>query len=285
MLKNKKFWKVFFIEAFLFFLTLGLGIANAFQIEKIFEFQKIQPVSISFWTFIFGFIFATIFIILILRFLKSKKEKRIILKFLFLFAIFFGGLVSLEAWFPEPFSLIFLFLLIFWWVKKSSVLNQDILMILGIAGAGSILGLSLKPKFIILLLIIFSIYDFIAVYKTKHMVKMAKEMIEERAILAFIIPLNISGFRENLEKVQFPTEDGERKFLILGGGDIAFPLIFLVSLLKFGIFKSFIVLIFSLLGLFADFLFFISQKERKAIPALPLIALFSIIGYLITMIL
>jgi len=36
------------------------------------------------------------------------------------------------------------------------------------------------------------------------------------------------------------------------------------------------------MGLFAGFLFFISQKEKKAIPALPPIALFSIIGYFIT---
>jgi presenilin-like A22 family membrane protease len=276
--------KVFFLEAFLFCLTLLLGIATAFQIDEIFKFQQIQPIQISFWNFVLDFLFSTLFIFLIVRFLKFKRGKRAIFKILFILSVFFGGLIFLEVWLPEPIPLIFLSLSIFWWLKKPSVLNQDILMILGIVGTGSILGLSLKPEFIILLLIIFSIYDFIAVYKTKHMVKMAKEMIEERAILAFIIPLNIPGFKENLEKVQFPAESGERKFLILGGGDVAFPLIFSSSLIPLGISKSLIVALFSLIGLFANFLFFFKQKERKPIPALPPIALFSITGYLLTLI-
>ena len=49
---------------------------------------------------------------------------------------------------------------------------------------------------------------------------MAKEMIESRAILALVIPPNIFGFRDSLEKI----EPGG-KFLILGGGDVVFPII------------------------------------------------------------
>ena len=195
-------------------------------------------------------------------------------------AVSLGGLLFLETWLPEHLSLIFVFVLIFWWLKKPSVLIQDLLIVLGIAGTGSILGLSLNPLMVIALLIIFSIYDFIAVYKTKHMVRMAKAMLESRAILALVIPPNIFGFRESLEKIQ-----PGGKFLILGGGDIAFPLIFSVSLIPSGILHSFIVALFSLIGLFASFWFFTKQKERKPIPALPPIALFSIIGYLITKIL
>ena len=227
-----------------------------------------------------NFLLATLFILLILRFVKFEKEKGTIFKILFILAVSLGGLLFLETWLPEPLSLIFVFVLIFWWLKKPSVLIQDLLIILGIAGTGSILGLSLNPLMVILLLVIFSIYDFIAVYKTKHMVRMAKAMLESRAILAIVIPPNIFGFLESLEKIQ-----PGGKFLILGGGDIAFPLIFSVSLIPSGIFNSLIVALFSLIGLFASFWFFTKQKERKPIPALPPIAFFSIIGYLITKIL
>ena len=273
-------WKIFIIEAFLFCLTLGLGIAAAFRMNEIFKIQKVNIPQISFSQFILNFLLATLFIFLILRFVKFEKEKGTIFKILFILAVSFGGLLFLETWLPEPLSLIFVFVLIFWWLKKPSVLIQDLLIVLGIAGTGSILGLSLNPLTVVALLIIFLIYDFIAVYKTKHMVRMAKAMLESRAILAIVIPPNIFGFRESLEKIQ-----PGGKFLILGGGDIAFPLIFSVSLIPSGIFNSLIVALFSLIGLFASFWFFTKQKERKPIPALPPIALFSIIGYLITKIL
>jgi len=277
-------WKIFIIEAFLFCLTLGSGIAAAFRINNpppnFGGGQKVNIPQISFPQFILNFLLATLFILLILRFVKFEKEKGTIFKILFILAVLLGGLLFLETWLPEHLSLIFIFVLIFWWLKKPSVLIQDLLIILGIAGTGSILGLSLNPLTVVALLIIFLIYDFIAVYKTKHMVRMAKAMLESRAILAIVIPPNIFGFRESLEKIQ-----PGGKFLILGGGDIAFPLIFSVSLIPSGILHSFIVALFSLIGLFASFWFFTKQKERKPIPALPPIAFFSIIGYLITKIL
>jgi len=58
--------------------------------------------------------------------------------------------------------------------------------------------------------------------------------------------------------------------------------IFSASLVSQGILSSLIVATFSLIGLFAGFYFFISQKVRQPIPALPPIAVFSIIGFLIT---
>ena len=272
-------WRVFFLEAFLLSLTLGLGIAGALRINAIFKIQEITIPQISFWRFILYFLFFTLFILFIVRFIKFKKEKGIIFKVLFILAVFLGGLLLLEAWLPEPIPLIIILLLIFWWWKSPLVLNQDFCMILGIAGVGSLLGLQLTPEIVIALLIIFSIYDFIAVYKTKHMVKMAKEMIESGAILALVIPPNISGFKARLAEIKLGG-----KFLILGGGDIVFPLLFATSLVSQGILNSLVVAIFSLIGLFAGFYFFIHQKMRQPIPALPPIAFFSIIGFLITLI-
>ena len=270
-------WKIFLWEAFLFLLTLGLGIAAAYKINEVLEIKKITLPQISFWRFIFSFLIVTLFILLITYFLKFKKGKGIIFKIIFVSVTFLGGLLFFEDWLSEPIPFLLLISLVFWWWAKPSILNQDILIILGIAGVGSTLGLALQPLIIIALLIIFSIYDFIAVYKTKHMVKMAKEMIEQKALLALVIPSNISGFRANLNEVK-----SGGKFLILGGGDIVFPLLFCSSLIPSGFLNSIIVAIFSLIGLFVGFYFFAKQKVRQPVPALPSIALFSIIGYLIT---
>jgi len=270
-------WRVFFWEAVLFSLTLGLGIVTAFKINKILEIQKITLPQISSGKFTFYFLIATLFVLLLSYLIKFKRGKGIIFKILFVFAVSFGGLLSLEVWLSEPISLIVIVSLILWWWKFPSVFNHNILIILGIAGVGSILGLRLTPEIIIGLLIIFSIYDFIAVYKTKHMVKIAKEMIESKAVLALIIPSSFRDFRGSLGEVR-----PGGKFLILGGGDIIFSLLFCVSLVPQGILSPLIVAFFSLIGLFTGFLFFISQKTRQPIPALPPIALFSILGYLIT---
>lgn len=107
---------------------------------------------------------------------------------------------------------------------------------------------------------------------------MAKEMIEAKAILGIILPPKIAEFQAPLKDVKMGG-----KFVILGGGDIVFPLLLVTSLVPYGILKSLIVAIFALFGLFISFWIFISQKTRQPIPALPPIALFSIIGYLITL--
>ena len=46
-------WGIFVIEAFLFCLTLGLGITAAFRINEILEIQKFTIPQISLWKFIF----------------------------------------------------------------------------------------------------------------------------------------------------------------------------------------------------------------------------------------
>ena len=297
--QNKKINSGFFIwEVFLFSLTLFLGIATAFRVvgfmggyrgpESSLPLESspsyISPINP--WQFIFSFILGTFLILAILFFIKSKPIKGIILKGLFIFVIFWGILLTLDIWlesffsFPGAvFSVFLSFCLIFLLLRKPSVLIHNICMILGISGVGAILGLRINPEVMVLFLIIFSVYDFIAVYKTKHMVAMAKEMVEHKAILAFIVPPEISGFKGDIKEVK-----PGGKFLILGGGDIAFPLMLCSSLVSRDIISSLIVAFFSIVGLFFSFFIFINQKERKAIPALPPIALFCILGYLIALI-
>lgn len=269
-------WKVFFWEAVLFSLTLGLGIATAFRLNRFLEQEAISPTPISFSQFVFYFILVNVLVVLLV-FFGFKKAQAKILRGLFLFSLGFSSLLLINAWIPDILALALVFFLLWLWLKKSSVLIHDLLMILAMAGAGSILGLRMDPKIVVLLLIVFSIYDFIAVYKTKHMVKIAQEMAKKGALIALMIPQKISDFSANLKQI----EPGG-KFLILGGGDIVFPLLFCSSLISQGILRSLIVAAFSLLGLFASFLIFVFQKQRRPLPALPPIALFSIIGFLIS---
>jgi presenilin-like A22 family membrane protease len=279
-LKNKKILPFFLFESFLYLSVFCLGIFSAKRAKVFFDFHRISPPKVSVSDFFFNVLFATFFLLFVIWFFKTKKAKGRIFKAIFLISVFFGGVILLEIWFLEPFPLIFVSLLIIWWLKDPNVFNQNLLISLGMAGVGSILGLRLKPEAAIFLLVIFSVYDLFAVYKTKHMVKIAKEMIEHKAILGIVISQNLSGFKEKLTEVR-PGE----KFVILGGGDIIFPLMLSVSLIEKGILASFLIAFFSLIGLFGNFILLFSQKERKPIPALPLISLFSILGFLLLKIL
>jgi len=271
---------VFLFEVLFFLLAQILGIFSALRVLEIFELEKITPGPVSFWNFIFGFAFATFLILVLIKFPKFETGKRFLFRGFFILTISLGSFLFFSLWIGDFLALILLLILLFLWIKFPNVLVHDFLIISGLAGVGSIFGLGLEPLVVVLLLIVFSIYDFIAVYKTKHMVKMAKEMIKARAIVGLILPQKTSGFKANLKEV-VPGKE----FLVLGGGDIIFPLILSVSLLSQGILKSFIVALFATFGLALSFYLFISQKTRKPIPALPPIAFCSIIGFLLTLIL
>lgn len=269
---------ILFWEVFLFTLTFVLGISTAYRINIIAPQPKIEVTPSFFYQFILSTAFAVAIILLIIRLIKSGFKKRVLFRAIFLLAFFFGSLLFFEVWLGEPMALILLLFLIFLWLKMPNIFTHDLLLISGMAGLGSFLGLGLTPEAVAILLVIFSVYDVIAVYKTKHMVKMAKEMTEAGALPGLILPSRVSELNTPLEKISLGGN-----FLILGGGDIVFPLFFSVSALQGGIIKSVIIALFATLGLLASFWIFFQQKERRAIPALPPIALFSIIGYLFSL--
>lgn len=276
-MKRRILPKGIFNLVFLFSLTLGLGIFTGLKLNEFLEIQEKKVELVSFWQFVLNFVLA-LFVVGAILFLSKrlKKRKKNLFKILFLVSVAIGAIVSLGV-FLGDFALVVVFILIFFWVKKPNVLLQNILVMVGIAGAGAYLGTRLEPLTVILLLVIFSLYDYIAVYKTKHMVKMAKEMIEQGAILGLVLPQKPADFLVSLKEVK----PGGERFFILGGGDVVFPLMLCSSLVDKSVFNAFFVAGFSLVGLFFSFLVF--SKKKQAIPALPPIAFFSLLGFLITL--
>lgn len=270
--------RILFFEIFLFSLTFILGISSARKLSRIIVVQKIEATPSFYTRLILTTFFIVLIIFLVIKFVKSSLKKKVLLKAFFLLATVFGSFIFFVVWLQESWALILVAILVFSWIKKPNIFLHDLLLVSGMTGASIILGTELNPTTVIYLLILFSIYDIIAVYKTKHMVKMAKAMNEAGALPGLILPSRISDFSAPIE-----NNSPDRKFLILGSGDIVFPLLLSISIVEEGVLKSIIVAFFALFGLLASFWIFFQQKERKAIPALPSIALFSIIGYLITL--
>jgi presenilin-like A22 family membrane protease len=258
----------------LFGLTQILGIYLAMQILPAIGVQTISASSFSLGDFIY------LAAIVFLFFFFSIKYPRVgsAIYRVFLSLVIFAAMETFASIWLDPLSSLCLALavLIIFWLWQS-VIVQDVVMIITLGAVGAIFGLSLTPITVVYILIIFSAYDIFAVYVTGHMVKMAEAMIKSRAIFGFIIPSSVKDFGNRMQTVQ-PGE----QFMVLGSGDVIFPLIMTVSLVRTSLTQALIVFVFSLLGILATHLIFVNQKIRRQMAALPPIATLTIIGYLVS---
>lgn len=258
-----------------FILTQFLGIYAAYKFLP--EIVSVKPInwgSFSIYDIVFLLVFGVVFIFVASRFQKFG----VVFYRVFLTLLVFSGLQTmLSIWFQPVAAMLLAVLLtiLFWYLQN--VFMQNLVMILTIAGIGAVLGISFVPTSVLIILVIFSFYDIFAVYKTGHMIKLAETMMHARAIFGFIIPNSLGGWKENLAAV-IPGEE----FMILGSGDIIFPLLLSASLVRISMIQAVVVSIFSALGLLLMFLLFSRQKVRRPMAALPPIAALSIIGYLLT---
>jgi presenilin-like A22 family membrane protease len=149
----------------------------------------------------------------------------------------------------------------------------------------------LTPTTIIILLILISIYDAWAVWKSGIMQKMAKFQMEEIKIFGgFMIPSATQKIKTQIKKIKqkyknkkMPNKIKNKKFkinmAILGGGDVVFPIITAgVYLRSYGLTAA----IFIILGAFAGLLsIFLTSKKDKAYPAMPYITTGILAGLLL----
>ncbi|MBI2446681.1 MAG: hypothetical protein HYV51_02555 [Parcubacteria group bacterium] len=272
MLSHNLNLKIFLEELVSFFL---IGVLSIFSVAKIYEFGEISSKAISWWQFLLAFGVGTAVILGLIRIMHGG----LFLRIFFLLALFSGTLITLGIFLNNTWSLIFSLLLIAFYSFYPYVWFHNLILILTLPGIAAVLGASITPYAAVILLIFMSVYDYIAVYKTKHMVKMAKAMIAGRAIFAMIYPEHWHGFKAHINKAH-PGEG----FMMLGTGDFVFPIIMATSAFSMSVMAAWIVLIISLLGLLLMHLIFSLQKVRRPMPALPPLAAFAILGFIISII-
>lgn len=171
------------------------------------------------------------------------------------------------------------------WFFRPSIWLQNLLLLMSVVGLGAIFGILLPPWPIMIFIAVVAVYDYLAV-RFGYMVWMAKKLSQSDSLPAFIIPKTRSNWNLNL-KTRSPLniiegETSEKEYSILGGGDIGFPLILIVSVrATYGFPSSLIISSFSLVGLINAFLIQSLFLKGKPMPALPPIAIASLIGVLI----
>src|SRR3989344_993470 len=137
--------------------------------------------------------------------------------------------------------------------------------------------LNLFSGFMILLLI--SVYDMYAVWKSKHMIKMAKFQTKNKVFAGLLLRYK--------KRERRGGKEGKKKSAILGGGDIAFPLMFSAAvmehlILKNGLAKNTAFIEASIIPLFVSialFLLFANGKKDRYYPAMPFLSLGCLAGF------
>lgn len=255
------------------------------------ESQNASTPTFSSLILSFALAFALIFIL-------TKYKWKMIIRLWFFFVVILALAISLNAIF-EHFSIAnasFIALLIatplsFLKIFKPNLYLHNITELLIYPGIAAVFVPILTVYSIIILLILISIYDAWAVWKSGIMQKMAKFQMDELKIFGgFLLPsasqkvkAQIKNLKIKYKNKEMPSSVKKKKFkvnlAILGGGDVIFPIITAgVFMRAYGIIPAIFIIVGSLAGLLSIFLF---SKKGKAYPAMPYITTGIFLGLLI----
>ena len=173
-----------------------------------------------------------------------------------------------------------------WWVI-------DTTGVIMAAGTTAIFGISLSPSVVLIVLVLFAIYDYISVHKTKHMVALADNVMDQRLPVLLVIPKSLPYSFLKQERLKKQLEDKtEREAMFMGLGDIVFPGMLVVSSLVFlppgvhtavGLDGNLLVALCVLVGCICGFLVLMrTVLKGDPQPGLPLLNGGAIIAYLIS---
>ncbi len=267
----------FLFEVFLFIFTeyLALGVALSLALKyNTASSATVEPLPA--WQFILAFLIATVILLIILKYFKKPW----LIQVLFYLAILEGLWIFGSAYFNWPEVLYFIIGILCFWLFYRNVFMHNIVIVLAISAISVLFGQNLMPSSAIIILIILGLYDYIAVFQTKHMVSMFKGLAENKVYFSLIIPQNFKGIFKKISEVSPQTE-----FMFLGTGDLAIPAIFIIACLKISLLTSLWAGLGAVLGFIFLYILFVTQKERAPMPGLPPIILGCLLGYLISFLL
>jgi presenilin-like A22 family membrane protease len=252
-----------------------LGIFTGLNAMDILDESSVVVQEVPLSMTLFSFIIAFSILFLLLRF----SGKFNFFKYFFYFLIIIGSKLVFEAFFVPFLANILTLSLLALFLLRKSLLVHNLTLGITIAGVAVSLGLSFSFSTVLFLLGAFSFYDVLAVYRSSHMVKLFKGMANKGVILAIMIPQRLNKLK--VKSNNFTPGQG---VFILGTGDLAFPLFFAVSALKFSVISAWFIVAGATVGAALVYYLLTTQKSTRAMPALPPIALCSVVGFALSLI-
>ena len=264
---------------------------------------EIENESSSFVYILIALLLGTALVLLILKF----RQRRLWKAWFFLSVVatlvislntwmfrFFGTLVSSASSLYIA-TVLLCFVLAYLKVFRQNVFIHNFTEIFIYGGLAALLVPILNMTSIIILLILVAAYDMYAVWKSKHMIAMAQFQTEEKVFAGLYIPYKTPTYIaesptlkdgkiipvKNVPSKKIKTETRKSTGIstaILGGGDVAFPLLFSGVVMKTtgSYFAPVIAVATTTISL--ALLFYYGEKG-KFYPAIPFVAAGCFVGY------
>jgi len=271
------------VSIFLLAQIVGLAVTSAYLVKPQLPLKIERPQvtekqkSYTFLPIVIFILIATGLTLLLIKFAMFR-----VWKFWFLLSVWFCLTISFNAFVAEKIAIVLALIFALLKVYKQNVIihNFTEVFIYGALAAIFVPILNVISAFVLLVLI--SIYDYIAVRRTKHMIKLAGFQSKTKLFAGLLLP-----YKKRIvppQKKQVAKEVKTRiGVAILGGGDIGFPLLFAGVVMKqfgFGFldYRTFIVPLVATLALLLLFLF---GSDKRYYPAMPYLSIGCAIGYIL----
>lgn len=275
-----------FITLILISLFLGSHVIGLFVIQKYLPEEKQLPLGIqkpefnertSYIPIMISMLIATLLALLLIKLSAFKMWKT-----WFFLSVFLTLSISFAAFVPELIALLLALTFSILKIFKPNIFIHNFTELFIYGGLAAVFVPVLSILSIVVLLILVSIYDMIAVWKTKHMILMAKFQAKSKIFAGLFVPYRAKAAQvEMTAKKKIETKKKLYRQAILGGGDIAFSLLFSGVILKnYGFFQAIIT---SVTAAIALFILFLLAEKQKFYPAMPFVTAGSILGYLIVL--
>ena len=253
----KHTWKITIILLCLFILSqfIGLFIIDFYNKSDLpYEIERPEiDKDTSFIPIFVILLVGTTIALLLIRF-----RAKLLWKIWFFLSVFITLAISFSVFINQLIAAILAIIFSFFKIVKRNVFVHNFTELFIYGALAAIFAPLFSVLSIFILLILISIYDYIAVIKTKHMVKMAKYQSGLKIFAGFFIPY-------------------KKTSAILGGGDIAFAMIFSgVMMINYGL----ISLITPFFTTGALLFLFMNSEKKKFYPAMPVITVGCFAGYL-----
>ena len=276
--------KITVILVLLFFLSqiVGLAITNQYI-----DHEKTAETGVTAWeelpyemerppveessSFIYILIAVLLGTGLLMLLIKFKKVN--LWKFWFFISVVLCLTIALKPFMRQEIALTISFVFALFKVIRPNIIVHNITEVFIYGGLAAIFVPIMNLYAVFMLLLIISGYDIYAVWKSKHMVKLARFQTSSRVFAGLSIPYKMPK-KEDKRKA---GKVEKIKTAILGGGDIAFPLIFAGVVMKnTGFLISLIIPVFVSAALL---ILLTKSKKDKFYPAMPFLSLGCLIGY------
>lgn len=244
------------------------------------ERPKIEP-SKSVWLIVIAVAIGTV---LLLFLIQHRHE--LLWRLWFFLAVLLCLTIAFGAFMSNIAAFILAFILTYYKLYRPGFVVQNLTELFVYGGLAAIFVPILNKTSMILLLVFISLYDMYAVWKSKHMIKLAKFQTKERIFAGMLIPHDIKKLRKIREKLKKTKKKKEKKKVlkkariktaILGGGDVGFPLLFAGVVMKeVGIAKAAVIPVFVTASLL---LLLMLGKKNKFYPAMPFLSVGCLAGY------